>query len=83
MAVLAVTAQAMYYGNMYLFKKPYHTSVLSGQKWVKELLGCLRWAHGCEVCKVAVVKWDITCDTGQEAMVEHRRVHLMLVYPRL
>ena len=39
MAVLAVTAQAMYYGNMYFFKKPYHTSVLSGQKWVKELLG--------------------------------------------
>jgi len=39
MVVLAVTGQAMYYGNMYSFKQPYHTSVLSGQMWVKELLG--------------------------------------------
>ena len=39
MAVLAVTGQAMYYGNMYFFKQPYHTSVLSSQMWVKELLG--------------------------------------------
>jgi len=39
MAVLSVTCQAMYYGNLYFFKQPYHTSVLSGQMWVIELLG--------------------------------------------
>jgi len=39
MAVLGVTGQAMPYGNMYFFKQLYHTSVLSGQMWVKEFLG--------------------------------------------
>jgi len=29
----------VFFGNMYFLKQSYHTSVLSGQLWVKELLG--------------------------------------------
>ena len=39
MDVLAVTGQAMNYGNMNFFRQPYHNSLLSGQIWVNELLG--------------------------------------------
>ena len=39
MAVLAVTGQAMHYGNMNFFRQPYPTSTLSDKMWVKELLG--------------------------------------------
>src|SRR5882724_5576990 len=37
--VLLAATQAMFYAHMVFFKQPYHTSALTGQMWVTELLG--------------------------------------------
>src|SRR5882724_482064 len=39
MIVLLAATQAMFYAQMVFFKMPYHTSALTGQMWVTELLG--------------------------------------------
>jgi len=39
MIVLLAATQAMFYAQMVFFKQPYHTSALTGQMWVTELLG--------------------------------------------
>jgi len=36
---IAAYAGASWYAEQALFKQPYHTSILSGQMWVRELLG--------------------------------------------
>ena len=36
---IAAYAGASFYAEQVLFKQPYHTSILSGQMWVRELLG--------------------------------------------
>src|SRR5882724_2606818 len=37
--ILLAATQAMFYAQMFIFKQPYHTSALTGQMWVTELLG--------------------------------------------
>jgi len=39
MIVLLAATQAMFYAQMVFFKQHYHTSALTGQMWVTELLG--------------------------------------------
>ena len=39
MALAAYDAGASWYAAQALCKQPYHTSILSGQMWVRELLG--------------------------------------------
>jgi len=37
--VIAAYAGASWYAEQALFKQPYHTSILSGQMWVREIIG--------------------------------------------
>src|SRR5882672_3666325 len=38
MAIIAASAGASFYSERFLFKQPYHTSILTGRMWLLELL---------------------------------------------